>query len=182
MEVPGCPETGLGAGSRKAELGRGDRAAPASKQSAGPALCALPQGAEKRGGGGGGGGEVRNPASPGLPTPQAALPCAMPHLTVIRGPPGRMEAGHPEGGGNEEKGCTRTYMCPNILGKNSPSLHLPSSKFPESQEWPMGYCPSESLTSSTQWAKSLCLTCSSFSAFLGARRKSTSSPVWLSPF
>lgn len=171
MEVPGCPETGLGAGCRKAELGRGDRAAPASEQSSGPAPCALPQGGEKRRGGGRGGGEVRNLASPGLPTPQAALLCAMPHLTVIREPPGRMEAGHPEGGGNEEKGCTRTYMCPNILGKNSPGLHLPSSEFPESQEWPMGYCPSESLRSSTQWAKSPCLTCSSFSAFPWSKKK-----------
>lgn len=50
-------------------------------------------------------GEVRNPASSDLPTLLASLLCAIPHLTVIREPTGRMEAGHPEGWENKERGC-----------------------------------------------------------------------------
>ena len=66
-------------------------------------------------------GEVRNPASSDLPTLLASLLCAIPHLTVIREPTGRMEARHPEGWENEEKGCAQMYVHL-ILGEIGPSL------------------------------------------------------------
>lgn len=82
--------------------------------------------------------EVRNPASSDLPTLLASLLCAIPHLTFIREPTGRMEAGHPEGWENEEKGRARIYVHLNILGEKGPRLQLyqpPQSHNPWSGKW-----------------------------------------------
>lgn len=81
---------------------------------------------------------MRNPASSDLPTLLASLLCAVPHLTVIREPTGRMEAGHPEGWENEEKGCAQTYVRLNILGEMGPSLEPsqpPNSQNPRRGKW-----------------------------------------------
>lgn len=74
--------------------------------------------------------EVRNPATSDLPTLLASLLCAIPHLTVIREPIGRVEAGHPEGWENEEKGCAQIYVCLNILGEIGPAWSCPSTQIP----------------------------------------------------
>lgn len=70
--------------------------------------------------------EVRNPATSDLPTLLASLLRAIPHLTVIREPTERVEAGHPEGWENEEKRCAQIYVCLNILGEMGPAWSYPS--------------------------------------------------------
>ena len=101
-------------------------ASPARKQSSHTHCRFLLQRGEKRGGGKGQqegeqAGEVRNPASSDLPTLLASLLCAVPHLTVIREPTGRVEAGCPEEWENREKGCAHRDACLDFLEGRPPT-------------------------------------------------------------
>ena len=133
-------------GERKAvasELGREEtRASPARKQSSHMHCRFLLQRGEKRGGGkwqqeGEQAGEVRNPASSDLPTLLASPLCAVPHLTVIREPTGRVEAGRPEEWENRDEGCAHRDVCLDLWREGPQPEAVPAPKLPESLEHQM---------------------------------------------
>ena len=125
---------------------------------------------------------MRNPASSDLPTLLASLLCAVPHLTVIREPTGRIEAGHPEGWENEDKGCTQMYVRLNVLGEMGSSLELSSPQTARILAAASGLClqkPQDHLTGKVSLSSPNTLPLSLPSPT--AKKDTTSPPVWPSP-